>query len=87
MHINIYIYVYIYVYMISHWVIAYHRIAFMGNSTNSWLFYLTWTVNIMQIVLMLSSIWTGNNAALVYHVWYTSFCMCLIYFQDLKDSK
>ena len=35
---------------------AYHRISFTGNSTDSWLFYLTWTVNITQIVLIILSL-------------------------------
>ena len=35
---------------------------------NSRLFYFTWTVNITQFVLMLSSLWTANNAVLVYYV-------------------
>ena len=39
----------------------------MGNSTNSRLFHFTWTVNITQIVPMLSSLWTTNNAVLVYY--------------------
>ena len=42
---------------------------------SGWLFYFTWTVSITQIVLMLSSLWTANNAISVY-VWYVSFSMC-----------
>ena len=40
-------------------------------------------MNITQIKLMLSSLWTANNAVLVYCVWYTSLSMCLC-FQVLK---
>ena len=59
----------------------------MGNSTNSRLFHFTWTVNITQIVLMLSSLWTANNAVLVYYVWYLSFSMCLYIFKILRTAN
>ena len=47
--------------------------------TNSWFFFLTWTVSITHIVLMPSSLWTANNDVLVYYVWYTSFSVCYIF--------
>ena len=54
---------------------------------NSWLFYFTWTVNVTQFVLMLSSLWTANNAVLVYYIWYTSFHMCLYIFKLLRTAN
>ena len=66
---------------------VYHKIPVMGNSTNSLLFYFFWSVNIIQIVLMLSSLWTAVNAVLVYYVWYTSFSRCLYIFKFLKTAN
>ena len=63
--------------IISHWVIVYHKIGLMGNSTNSWLFQFTRKANITQIVLKPSSWWNAIKAVLGYYVWYTSFSMCL----------
>ena len=73
--------------IISHWVFVYHRIAFMRNSTNSWLFYLIWAVSITQIVLMLSSLWTANSIVVVYCLWYTSLAMCLYIFKWLRTEN
>ena len=44
-------------------------------------------MNITQIVLMLSSLWTADNASLVYYVWYTSFSMCLYILQFLETAN
>ena len=43
-------------------------------------------MNITQIVLMLSSLWTANSALLDY-VWYTSFSMCLYIFKFLRIAN
>ena len=45
------------------------------------------TVNITKIVLMLSSLWTANNALLVYYIWYTSFSMFLYIFKILRTAN
>ena len=79
--------IYIYIYIISLWVIVCHRIAFMGNSTNSWLFCFALTVNITQMVLMLSNLWTAYDAVLVYYVWYTSFSLFLYIFKILRTKN
>ena len=45
------------------------------------------TVNITQIVLIISSLWTANNAVLVYYVWYTSFFMCVYISKFLRTAN
>ena len=73
--------------IISHWVIVYHRIAVMGNSTNSLLFLFTGKVNLTQILLTLSSLGTAINAVLVYYVWYTLFSMWLCILKMLRTAN
>ena len=45
------------------------------------------TQNITQTVLMLSSLWTMNNAVLVYYVWYRPFSKCFYIFTFLRTAN